>query len=41
MTLGDVIKEYREKNKMTMQDFADRAGLSKGLISMLEKSRRP
>jgi transcriptional regulator with XRE-family HTH domain len=41
MTLGEIIKEYREKNKMTMQDFANRSGLSKALISMLEKNRRP
>lgn len=41
MTLGDLIKEYRTKNKMTMQDFADRAGLSKASISMLEKNKRP
>lgn len=41
MTLGEVIKEYREKHKMTMQEFADRAGLSKALISMLERNRRP
>lgn len=41
MTLGDIIKEYRERNKMTMQEFADKAGLSKGAISMLEKNKRP
>lgn len=40
MKLGDVIKEYRETHHMTMQQFADRAGLSKGYISLLENGRR-
>lgn len=41
MTLGDLIKNYRDINKLTMQDFADKSGLSKGYISMLEKNRHP
>ena len=41
MTLGDVIKSFRESNNLTMQEFADRAGLSKGYISMLEKNKNP
>lgn len=41
MKLGEIIKFFRKKNEMTMQEFADRAGLSKGYISMLEKSQHP
>lgn len=41
MKLGEIIKVFRKKNEMTMQEFADRAGLSKGYISMLEKSQHP
>lgn len=41
MKLGEIIKSYRTKNKITMQEFADSAGLSKGYISMLEKNQHP
>lgn len=41
MNIGKVIKDYREKNQMTMQDFADKCNLSKGYISMLEKGKHP
>lgn len=41
MKLGDLIKQYRSKNKLTMQDFANSSGLSKGYISMLEKNQHP
>lgn len=41
MKLGDIIGDYREVHGITMQEFADRCGLSKGYISMLEKGRRP
>ena len=41
MYLGGVIKEYREKHGITMEDFANNAGLSKGYISMLEKNKHP
>lgn len=41
MNIGEIIKVFRKKNKMTMQEFADRAGLSKGYISMLERSQHP
>lgn len=41
MTLGDVIKEYRINNNMTMEDIAKISGLSKGYISMLEKNENP
>ena len=41
MTLSEIIKTYRQKNRLTMQEFADRAHLSKGYVSMLEKGRHP
>lgn len=41
MTLGELINQYRTSNKMSMQEFADAAGLSKGYISMLEKNKHP
>ncbi|MGN0703548.1 MAG: LexA family protein [Lentihominibacter sp.] len=41
MTLGELIKKYRDENNLTMQDFANMSGLSKGYISMLEKNRHP
>lgn len=41
MFLGQLIKKYREKNNMTMEDFSKKSGLSKGYISMLEKNRHP
>lgn len=41
MTLGDIIKEYRLINGMTMDDYASKSGLSKGYISMLEKNENP
>lgn len=41
MTLGEIVKEYRKENNLTMDDFATRSTLSKGYISMLEKNRNP
>lgn len=41
MLLGELIKEFRLKNGITMQEFADRTGLSKGYISMIERNRHP
>lgn len=41
MTLGEMIKQYRKENHLTMQEFARRAGMSKGYVSMLEKNRNP
>lgn len=41
MTIGDIIKEYREKNGVTMDEFSLKSGLSKGYISMLEKNENP
>ncbi|MEA4821897.1 MAG: helix-turn-helix transcriptional regulator [Erysipelotrichales bacterium] len=36
MNLSQFIRSYRKANKLTMQELADKSGLSKGYISMLE-----
>lgn len=41
MSIGRIINEYRRDNKMSMQEFADKCGLSKGYISMLERGKHP
>lgn len=41
MKLGNVIKANRIGLGMTMDDLADKSGLSKGYISMLEKGENP
>ncbi len=41
MTLGDVIHQYREEHKYSMDAFASASGLSKAYISMLEKNLNP
>lgn len=41
MTLGDIVKKYREDNNISMDNFSKKAGLSKGYISMLEKNKNP
>lgn len=41
MTLGDIIKKYREENKISMDEFSKRSTLSKGYISMLENNVNP
>lgn len=41
MKLGSIIKGFREQNNLTMQEFANISGLSKGYISMLEKGKHP
>ena len=39
MHLGEVIKKYRyDHGRMSMQTFADKCGLSKGYIAMLERN---
>ncbi len=38
MHLGILIKEYRDEYGLSMDDFADKSGLSKAYISMLEKN---
>lgn len=39
MHLGEIIYNYRQKNHVSMEEFAKLAGLSKPYISMLEKNR--
>ena len=41
MTLGDLIKSYRTKNKMSMDRFSELSGISKAYISLLEKNKHP
>ena len=41
MRLEDIIRQYRDAQNLSMQEFADKCGLSKGYISMLEKGRHP
>lgn len=41
MKLGEKIKLLRTERKYTMQTLADKAGLTKGYISMLEKDENP
>ena len=41
MTIGEIIKKFRETNDVTMDDFSRLSGLSKGYISMLEKNENP
>lgn len=41
MTLGEIVKAYRTQHRLTMEQFAQKSGLSKGYISMLEKNRNP
>ena len=41
MTLGQIIRAYREENSMSMDSFAKASGLSKGYISQLENNLNP
>lgn len=41
MTLGEYIRQYRKSNKMNMRDFAEKSGLSKSYISILENNKHP
>lgn len=41
MNLGEIVKNYRDQHSLTMDEFAERSGLSKGYISMLEKNKNP
>ncbi len=41
MFLGDLIKEYRSINKLSLRDFAKQCGLSHTYISALEKNIDP
>ena len=37
MTIGKIIKEYRKRTGATMNDVAERCGITKGYVAMLEK----
>ena len=39
MKLGEIIREYRLRNHMSMGDFAKASGISKPYISMLEADK--
>ena len=41
MTVGDIVKQYRESHQMSMDEFSKKSGLSKGYISMLENKVNP
>lgn len=41
MTLGEMIKHYREEHSMSMDAFSKQSGISKAYISLLEKNRHP
>lgn len=41
MTLGEYIRNYRRSRAMSLRAFAERAGLSCGYVSMLEKNKHP
>ncbi len=41
MTLGEVIKKYRDDHDLSMADFAELSGMSKAYVSLLEKGTRP
>lgn len=41
MYIGEIIKEYRTKNKISQRDFASRTSLSHSYINILEKIYNP
>lgn len=41
MTLGDIIKDYRKSHSISMDSFAEKSGISKAYISLLEKNKHP
>ena len=41
MTLGEIIKNYRLEHGLSQDDIANRSGLSKSYISILERNRNP
>lgn len=38
MLIGDIIREYRSKHNLSLQQFADKINSSKGYVFMLEKN---
>lgn len=41
MVLGDIVKNYRSENNLSMDEMAKRCSLSKGYISMIENNINP
>ena len=41
MTLGEIVRSYRTDHSMNMQEFANKCGLSKAYISILERNYNP
>ena len=41
MTIGDVIKEFRKLNDLSLEEFGKMAGLSRSYVSMLENNKDP
>lgn len=41
MTLGEIIKQYRNSQKLSMDAFSAKSGISKAYISLLEKNKHP
>jgi transcriptional regulator with XRE-family HTH domain len=41
MTLGAIVKRYRDEHGISQRQFAATCGLSNGFISMLEKNKNP
>ncbi len=41
VTLGDLIRDYREKNGLSIREFAAMSGISKSYVNQLEKNADP
>lgn len=41
MTIGDIIKDFREQRQMSMDEFGQLAGMSKSYVFALEKNEHP
>jgi len=41
MNLGEIIHNYRLENKLTLEDVANKCGITKGYVAMLEKNVNP
>jgi transcriptional regulator with XRE-family HTH domain len=41
LKIGEIVKDYRNKNKISQRQFAQRCRVSNGYISMLEEGKNP
>jgi transcriptional regulator with XRE-family HTH domain len=41
LKIGEIVKDYRDKNKISQRQFAQRCRVSNGYISMLEEGKNP